>query len=175
MRPYGSKARAGGRAPVRRRQDGIRCRARNGGVQACAIAIGTLRMVRVTVLGSGDAFGSGGRLHSGYLVETDDHTFLLDCGPSVLQGLKRARIDTARIDFVLLTHLHGDHFGGVPFLFLEYVYENPRTRPIEIVGPPATEQRCRTLYEALYQRIAHEPAPYAVSYRELQPTPATVQ
>ena len=107
-------------------------------------------MVRVTVLGSGDAFGSGGRLHSGYLVETDDHTFLLDCGPSVLQGLKRARIDTARIDFVLLTHLHGDHFGGVPFLLLEYVYENPRTRPIEIIGPPTTERRCRTLYEALY-------------------------
>ena len=132
-------------------------------------------MVRVTVLGSGDAFGSGGRLHSGYLVETDDRTFLVDCGPSVLQGLKRAGIDTARIDFVLLTHLHGDHFGGVPFLLLEYVYENPRTRPLEIVGPPTIEQRCGGLYEALYQRIAREPAPYAVTYRELQPTPATVQ
>lgn len=130
-------------------------------------------MVRVTVLGSGDAFGSGGRLHSGYLVEAGDHTFLVDCGPSVLQGLKRACIDTARIDFVLLTHLHGDHFGGVPFLLLEYVYENPRTRPLEIVGPPGTEQRCRGLYEALYQRIAREPSPYPVRYRELQPAPVT--
>jgi len=132
-------------------------------------------MVRVTVLGSGDAFGSGGRLHSGYLVEGPDCTFLLECGPSVLQGLKRAGIDTGRIDFVLLSHLHGDHFGGIPFLFLEYVYENPRTRPFEVVGPPTTSQRCRTLYEALYQRIARDPAPYALEYRELAPTPVTIQ
>jgi len=132
-------------------------------------------MVRVTVLGSGDAFGSGGRLHSAYLVETGDCAFLLECGPSVLQGLKRAGIDTGRIDFALLSHLHGDHFGGVPFLFLEYVYENPRTRPIEIVGPPGTERRCHALYEALYQRIAHEEPPYTVRYRELEPAPVTIR
>jgi len=114
-------------------------------------------------------------LHSAYLVEAPACTFLLECGPSVLQGLKRAGVDTGRIDFALLSHLHGDHFGGVPFLFLEYVYENPRTRPIEIVGPPGTELRCRALHEALYQRIAHEEAPYAVRYRELEPTPVTIQ
>jgi ribonuclease BN (tRNA processing enzyme) len=133
-------------------------------------------MVRVTVLGSGDAFGSGGRLHSAYLVEAPSCTFLLECGPSALQGLKRARIDTGRLDFVLLSHLHGDHFGGIPFLLLEYRYENPRTRPIEILGPPQTERRCGKLYEALYERIAHEDPPYPVRYRELAPaTPLTIQ
>ena len=131
-------------------------------------------MVRVTVLGSGDAFGSGGRLHSAYLVEGPECTFLLECGPSVLQGLKRTDIDTTCIDFVLLSHLHGDHFGGIPFLLLEYRYENPRTRPIEIIGPPKTEQRCRKLYEALYEQIANEEQPYPVRYRELAPTPITV-
>lgn len=131
-------------------------------------------MVRVRVLGSGDAFGSGGRLHSAYLVETSGCTFLLDCGPSVLQGLKRAEIDTNRIDFVLLSHLHGDHFGGVPFLLLEYIYENPRTRPLVIAGPPGTEQRCRGLHEALYQRIAHEASPHPTHYRELAPEPTTL-
>src|SRR5262249_41112556 len=49
----------------------------------------TRRVVRVTVLGSGDAFGSGGRLHSAYLIEAAGATFLLDCGPTVLQSLKR--------------------------------------------------------------------------------------
>jgi ribonuclease BN (tRNA processing enzyme) len=92
-----------------------------------------------------------------------------------LQGLKRSGFDTGRIDFVLLSHLHGDHFGGIPFLLLEYVYENPRTRPIEIVGPPGTAQRCRTLYEALYQRIAHDRPPYDVAYREIAPAPVTIQ
>jgi ribonuclease BN (tRNA processing enzyme) len=107
-------------------------------------------------------------------VESPHGTFLLECGPSVLQGLKRLGFDTNRIDFVLLSHLHGDHFGGVPFLLLEYVFENPRTRPIEIVGPPGTERRCRTLYEALYQRIASEPTPYPLHYREITTTPLTM-
>jgi ribonuclease BN (tRNA processing enzyme) len=132
-------------------------------------------MVRVRVLGSGDAFGSGGRLHSAYLVETPECTFLLDCGPSVLQGLKRAQVDTGRIDFVLLSHLHGDHFGGVPFLLLEYVYENPRTRPLVVAGPRETEARCRGLHEALYQRIARDAPPYPLTYRELSLEPITLQ
>src|SRR5262249_35455398 len=63
--------------------------------------------VKVTVLGSGDAFGSGGRWHSAYLVESASATFLLDCGPTILQSLKSAGYDTGRIDFVLVSHLHG--------------------------------------------------------------------
>jgi len=42
-------------------------------------------LVRVTVLGSGDAFGSGGRLHSAYMVESAGVTFLIDCGPTILK------------------------------------------------------------------------------------------
>ena len=131
-------------------------------------------MVRITVLGSGDAFGSGGRLHSAYLVESPECTFLLECGPSILPGLKRVGADTAQVDFVLLSHLHGDHFGGIPFLFLEYVYENPRSRPLEVVGPPGTEERCRLLHRALFERIAEDPAPFPITYRELSTTPATM-
>src|SRR5882724_4786828 len=74
---------------------------------------------QVTVLGSGDAFGSGGRLNSAYLVESPGATFMVDCGTTVLQGLKRSGVDPARIDFICLSHLHGDHFGGVPFLFMD--------------------------------------------------------
>ena len=94
--------------------------------------------VQVTVLGSGDAFGSGGRLHSAYLMEVPGATFLVDCGTTVLQGLKRAHVDPTRVDFVCLSHLHGDHFGGVPFLFMDYLYENRRDRPIAVYGPPGT-------------------------------------
>src|SRR5262245_6222152 len=106
--------------------------------------------VRVTVLGSGDAFGAGGRLHSAYLVEGPSATCLVDCGPTVLQGLKRAGIDPGRIDFVCLSHLHGDHFGGLPFLFMDFLYTSHRTRPLTIYGPPETERRVRRLYAALY-------------------------
>jgi ribonuclease BN (tRNA processing enzyme) len=130
--------------------------------------------VRVTVLGSGDAFGAGGRLNSAYLVESAAATFLVDCGTTVLQGLKRARIDPSRIDFVCLSHLHGDHFGGVPFLFMDYLYESRRTRPITIYGPPSTERRIRALFGALYERQASDGLPYEVGYVELPVGTTTV-
>jgi ribonuclease BN (tRNA processing enzyme) len=134
-----------------------------------AVRPGTVRMpqVRLTVLGSGDAFGAGGRLHSGYLVEAPGVTFLVDCGPSVLQAMKRGGHDPAAIDFILLSHFHGDHFGGIPFLFMEYRYEEPRTRPLRIYGPPGTRDRVGRLFTALYERTATEPLGFAVDYTEL--------
>jgi ribonuclease BN (tRNA processing enzyme) len=125
------------------------------------------RVMRITVLGSGDAFGAGGRFHSAYLSEVDGATFLLDCGPSILQAAKQVEWDLAKLDAVLLTHLHGDHFGGVPFLFMEYRYETPRTRPFRIYGPDGTERRVKALFAALYERTAAEPLPFPVEYREL--------
>ncbi len=129
--------------------------------------------VQVTVLGSGDAFGSGGRLHSAYLVESPGATFVVDCGTTVLQGLKRAHVDPERVDFVCLSHLHGDHFGGLPFLFMDFIYESRRRRPLAVYGPPGTESRVQALFGALYQRQASEDLPYAVSFVEM-PTGTTV-
>jgi len=121
-------------------------------------------VVRVTVLGSGDAFGSGGRLHSGYLVEAPGVTFLVDCGPTVLQALKRCGRAPGAIDFVLLSHLHGDHFGGIPFLLLEYRYESPRTRPFTVYGPAETERRVRAAFAALYEKTAQEPLAFPLRF-----------
>lgn len=128
--------------------------------------------VRVTILGSGDAFGSGGRLNSAYLVEAPGVTFLVDAGPTVLQGLKSAGRDTGTIDFVLLTHLHGDHFGGVPFLFMEWRWCNPRTRPFAVYGPPGVQTRVEALFAALYEQSAKEGPPFPLRYGELTPGPA---
>jgi ribonuclease BN (tRNA processing enzyme) len=130
--------------------------------------------VRVTVLGSGDAFGSGGRLHSAYLVESPGATFLVDCGTTILQSLKRLDLDPAAIDFVCLSHLHGDHFGGLPFLFMDYLYESRRERPLTVYGPPGTKRRVAALYTALYERQGCEPMPYDVSFVELSATKPTV-
>ena len=127
------------------------------------------RVIRVTVLGSGDAFGAGGRFHSAYMVEAPGASFLLDCGPSILQAAKRVQWDLSRLDAVVLTHLHGDHFGGVPFLFMEYRYESPRTRPLAIYGPAGTEQRVKALFGVLYERSAADPLPFPVEYHELEP------
>jgi len=125
--------------------------------------------VRLTFLGTGDAFSARGRHQAGYLVRAADSAFLLDCGAGTLTAMKRQQIDAAPIDTVLISHLHGDHFAGLPFLFLEYTYEQPRDRPLRIAGPPGTEERVWTLYRAAYRELAEHPLPFAVEFTELIP------
>jgi ribonuclease BN (tRNA processing enzyme) len=76
-------------------------------------AMGT---IQVRFLGSGDAFGSGGRLQTCICIKTANSTFLVDCGASALIAMHRYGVVPNDIDMILLTHLHGDHFGGIPFL-----------------------------------------------------------
>lgn len=110
--------------------------------------------MKLHVLGCGDAFGSGGRNHSGYLVESGERIFLLDCGPTTLSAMKRAGFDTRRLDAIFLSHLHGDHCGGVPFFFLEYLYESPRAKPLHVAGPVGSEEKIRALFQLMYGGLA---------------------
>jgi ribonuclease BN (tRNA processing enzyme) len=123
--------------------------------------------VRVVVLGAGDAFGSGGRRQSSYLVRGRSATFLMDAGPTVLAALKELGQTSDEIDFVLLSHLHGDHFGGLPFMILEYLYERPRSRELLIAGPPGTEQRTMDLFRAMYKETAARPLGFPLRFQTL--------
>ena len=91
----------------------------------------------LTFLGSGDAFGSGGRLQTCMLVEGDGHRWLVDCGATSLVALRRAGVDPASIDAILISHLHGDHFGGVPFVLLDGQFRRG-ARPLVVAGPPGS-------------------------------------
>lgn len=106
--------------------------------------------MKLHILGCGDAFGSGGRNQSGYLVEAADRLFLMDCGPTTLLAMKRAGLDPRGLDVVFLSHLHGDHFGGLPFFFISYLYECPRDKPLHIAGPAGSEEKVGELYRLMY-------------------------
>lgn len=125
--------------------------------------------ISLTVAGAGDAFNAGGRCHACYFVRASTTSFLLDCGPTVLLGLKRAGLNAGALDTVFLSHLHGDHFAGLPFLFLEWLYQLPRERPVTIVGPRGTEQRVRELYRAMYRDLSERAMPFEVQFVELEP------
>ena len=125
--------------------------------------------VSVTFVGAGDAFNAAGRCHACYFVRASTTSFLLDCGPTVLLGLKQAGLSADDLDAVFVSHLHGDHFAGLPFLFLAWLYESPRERPVTIVGPRGTEQRVRELYRAMYRDLSNRPMPFDVRYVEVDP------
>lgn len=131
--------------------------------------------MRVTVVGCGDAFGSGGRFNTASLVEIEDpqggtRVCLLDCGATTMTALSAMDIDPDRIDLIMLTHLHGDHFGGVPFLLLDAQWVRKRTRSLRIIGPPGTIERVSAAIEVLFAGATMEtPWSFAWSVEDMAP------
>jgi len=101
-------------------------------------------------VGCGDAFGSGGRYNTCFHVQGERVNFLIDCGASSLPALKRQGVKRDEIDLVLVTHFHGDHFAGLPFLLLDAQFTR-RTRPLVIAGPEGIEARLQQAREALFE------------------------
>jgi ribonuclease BN (tRNA processing enzyme) len=108
--------------------------------------------MRLTVVGSGDAFGSGGRSNTCFWLETAKGTLTVDFGASALPALKALKLDANKIDGIVLSHLHGDHFGGLPLLLLDFQYLNRRERPLTIAGPSGTRARLETAMETFFPK-----------------------
>jgi ribonuclease BN (tRNA processing enzyme) len=124
--------------------------------------------VRVRFAGSGDAFGSGGRFQTCIVVEAPATRFAIDFGASSLIALAQQGIDHNRLDAILLTHLHGDHCGGVPFLLMDAMLAAKRTRPLIVAGPPGTRARMREVGEALFPGMDAMRPRFALDWVELE-------
>jgi len=122
--------------------------------------------VRLTFLGSGDAFSGGGRFQACLLLEGGDEAMLLDCGATTLVALKRAGVDPRSIGYVALSHLHGDHFAGLPWLILDGQFSK-RTKPLEVAGPLTTGERVQHTFEALYPGAAEADRAFPTNFLDL--------
>jgi len=125
--------------------------------------------MRVTIVGCGDAFGSGGRAHTAFRLDEGGSTLLVDFGASALGGWKALGLDTDDIDAVVVSHLHGDHFGGLPFLLLECQFVARRTKPLVFLGPPQLRQRLETVLEAFFPGSLAIPWSFDWRVREFAP------
>lgn len=117
----------------------------------------------LSFLGSGNAFATGGLCWNGFTV---DHRYLFECPPQALMSLNRLGQDANDLEAVILSHHHGDHFLGIPFLFLQWKYGG-RTRPVSIVGPPGTEEIVRALCNLAFPGEFNPRFP--VNWVELEP------
>jgi ribonuclease BN (tRNA processing enzyme) len=124
--------------------------------------------VKVRFVGSGDAFGSGGRWQTCISVVSGGQTVLVDCGTTSLVALKAQGLDPSTIDVVAVTHLHGDHFGGLPFLILDGQFAR-RTAPLRVVGPPGIDARLAHTMETLFPGSSRVTRRFLVEVTELTP------
>jgi ribonuclease BN (tRNA processing enzyme) len=123
--------------------------------------------VSVRFLGSGDAFGSGGRFQTCIYARSEATHLLIDCGASSLIAMKRFGVDPSLIDTILLSHLHGDHFGGVPFFIMDAQYVSHRRKPLIVAGPPGLESRVLEAMEVLYPGSSRTRSAFALRFVEL--------
>ena len=124
--------------------------------------------MQLRFVGCGDAFGSGGRFNTCFHVTGDNVNFLIDCGASSLPALKQLGIARDGIDLVLVTHFHGDHFAGLPFLLLDAQFTR-RTRPLVIAGPQGIKAKLSNLMEALFEHSSTTQQRFDLSVVALAP------
>jgi ribonuclease BN (tRNA processing enzyme) len=124
--------------------------------------------MQLRFVGCGDALGSGGRSNTCFHVTGESVNLLIDCGASSLPALKRLGIAREAIDLVLITHFHGDHFAGLPFLLLDAQFTR-RTRPLVIAGPEGIEARLTQVMEALFENSSKTRQRFELSVVALKP------
>jgi len=129
--------------------------------------------MRLQVLGCGDAFGSGGRFNTCFHVSTSETSFLIDCGASSMIAMRRFGVDPNAIRTVLISHLHGDHFGGLPFMLLDAQFVSERRDPLTIAGPPTLGARLHALRETMFPGSAAIEQRFPLEIVELKPEAST--
>jgi ribonuclease BN (tRNA processing enzyme) len=126
--------------------------------------------MRLTVMGSGDASNGAGRGHSCYWLDAPGAgSLMVDVGGSGLMAIRRFGRSPLELGGLVFTHLHGDHMGGFPFLFIDAVYGEVRREPLAILGPLGVEARLGEALEVAYRGLLDKPTPFSTSWGELLP------
>jgi ribonuclease BN (tRNA processing enzyme) len=119
-------------------------------------------------VGCGDAFGSGGRFNTCFHVTSSQTNFLIDCGASSMVALRRFDVDIHGVDIILVTHFHGDHFGGIPFLMLDAQLVSHRTRPLIIAGPRGLPDRYARAMDVAFPSSPQQPTGFQLVLQEIE-------
>ncbi|HEV3041010.1 MAG TPA: MBL fold metallo-hydrolase [Candidatus Angelobacter sp.] len=124
--------------------------------------------MKLQFLGCGDALGSGGRFNTCFYVQHPAGGFLIDCGATSLVAIRKFGVDPNTISLILISHLHGDHFAGLPFLIPALSASGRRT-PLTIAGPPGLRDRLLATMENFFPGSSTADRPFEWSVRELEP------
>lgn len=124
---------------------------------------------QVTFVGCGDAFGSGGRFNTCFLVDVPGVRYAIDFGASSLIALNKLGIPHNSIDAIVCTHIYGDHCGGVPSLLLDAMLGAKRRRPLVVAGPKDIECGIMAMRDGLFPGMATMQPSFSLEFVEVEP------
>lgn len=112
----------------------------------------------VTFIGTAASVPTAARGTAATLIARGGDRFLVDCGEGTQRQLLRSGVGLVELDLILITHLHGDHYLGLPGLLKTYGLRG-RTAPVRIAGPKGLGK----LLEVLRPVIGRTPFPLEVT------------
>jgi ribonuclease Z len=93
----------------------------------------------LTILGSGAATPTLQRAPTAQFLQCENRSYLIDCGEGTQMQMLKLGISTSKIEAVFISHLHGDHYLGLPGL-ISTMHLLGRKQELKIIGPPELQQ-----------------------------------
>jgi ribonuclease Z len=109
----------------------------------------------VTILGSGSAVPTNSRFPTSQFIECNNRHILIDCGEGTQFQLRKFNLKIQSIQLMLISHLHGDHFFGLPGL-LSTMHLLGRNKGLKIIGPEGLEHCVRSQLEIGHHKLDFE-------------------
>ena len=117
--------------------------------------------IYLSILGSGAALPTGSRRCSAQVLNIGGFKMLIDCAEGTQDRIRHNRIRLQSISTVLISHLHGDHFFGLPGL-LSTMHLCGRTEPITVVAPLGAREVVETTF-----RLTGNHVDYPIEWHEM--------
>ncbi|HTF81330.1 MAG TPA: ribonuclease Z [Cytophagales bacterium] len=122
----------------------------------------------ITILGSGSASPRVDRMPSAHHVKIHNHYLLIDCGEGAQFQMMRYGLNLQKLDYVCITHLHGDHiFGLIGLISTLSMWDRRKT--LQLFSPPG-------LKEIVLAQLDHHKAPlnYSLDFVELDASRSSI-
>lgn len=116
----------------------------------------------LTILGTSAAIPTAERFCSAQLLQVGGQSILIDCGEGTQMQLQKIRVGFSQIKLILISHLHADHYLGLPGLLSSWALLG-RTQALHIISPPGLQEKIVPWLESVGQ------VPFAIRFKERSP------